>query len=284
MARGSVHFQKGLSEADFQKLYGTEELCRAAILQLRWPDGFQCPVCHGRAHCVIRTRTVYQCDACRSQTSLTAGTIFANTKLELKVWFQAMYHMTQSKQGISTVELGRRLGVRQPTAWAMKNKLERQDDDSKRLIGRVEMDDAYLGGERSGGKRGRGAPGKKPFVAAVSTTAEGKPSKVNCAASSASPRPRSRRWPRRPWTRAPRSIPMAWAASPASRRPASPTCRCASVDCSTRPRCRGSNGSTRSWATSRVPSRAPIERCAATPTGRWPSSNTASTGASILPR
>ena len=56
--------------------------------------------------------------------------------------------------------------------------LEREDDDSKGLIGRVEMDDAYLGGERSGGKRGRGAPGKRPFVAAVSTTPEGKPSKV----------------------------------------------------------------------------------------------------------
>jgi len=183
MARGSVHVQKGLSEANFQKLYGTEELCRAVLLKLRWPDGFQCPVCHGRAHCVIQTRTVYQCDACRTQTSLTAGTIFANTKLELKVWFQAMYHMTQSKQGISSVELGRRLGVRQPTAWAMKYKLaqvtlEREDDESKRLIGRVEMDDAYLGGERSGGKRGRGAPGKKPFVVAVSTTSEGKPSKL----------------------------------------------------------------------------------------------------------
>ena len=183
MVRSSVQLQKGLSEADFQKRYGTEGLCRAVVFKLRWPDGFQCPVCHGREHCVIRTRTVYQCNACRTQTSLTAGTIFANTKLELKVWFQAMYHMTQSKQGISSVELGRRLGVRQPIAWAMKSKLaqvmlEREDDDSKRLIGRVEMDDAYLGGERSGGKRGRGAPGKRPFVAAVSTTPEGKPSKV----------------------------------------------------------------------------------------------------------
>ena len=183
MVRSSVQLQKGLSEADFQKRYGTEGLCRAVVFKLRWPDGFQCPVCHGREHCVIRTRTVYQCNACRTQTSLTAGTIFANTKLELKVWFQAMYHMTQSKQGISSVELGRRLGVRQPIAWAMKSKLaqvmlEREDDDSKRLIGRVEMDDADLGGERSGGKRGRGAPGKRPFVAAVSTTPEGKPSKV----------------------------------------------------------------------------------------------------------
>ena len=97
MVRSSVQLQKGLSEADFQKRYGTEGLCRAVVFKLRWPDGFQCPVCHGREHCVIRTRTVYQCNACRTQTSLTAGTIFANTKLELKVWFQAMYHSSPNR-------------------------------------------------------------------------------------------------------------------------------------------------------------------------------------------
>ena len=183
MAPNKVQFQKGLSEAEFLRLYGSEELCRAVVFKQRWPDGFVCPACHGRAHCVIATRKLYQCNACHLQTSLTAGTIFAATKLELTVWFRAMYDMTQSKQGISSVELGRRLGVRQRIAWAMKSKLaqvmlEREDDDSKRLSGRVEMDDAYLGGQRSGGKRGRGAPGKTPFVAAVSTTPEGKPKQV----------------------------------------------------------------------------------------------------------
>jgi ISXO2-like transposase domain/Transposase zinc-ribbon domain len=183
MARNTVQFQKGLSEAEFQKLYGTEDLCRAVVFDLRWPDGFVCPACQGRAHCVLATRTLYQCNACKRQTSLTAGTIFAATKLELTVWFRAMYHMTQSKQGISSVELGRRLGVRQRIAWAMKSKLaqvmlEREDHPDKRLTGRVEMDDAYLGGERSGGKRGRGAPAKKPFVVAVQTTSDGKPHKV----------------------------------------------------------------------------------------------------------
>ena len=183
MARNKVQFQKGLSEAEFQKLYGAEELCRAVIFKLRWPDGFVCPACQGRTHCVLTKRVLYQCNACKLQTSLTAGTIFAATKLGLTVWFRAMYHMTQSKQGISSVELGRRLGVRQRIAWAMKSKLaqvmlERDDHPDKRLTGRVEMDDAYLGGERSGGKRGRGAPAKKPFVAAVQTTSDGKPDKV----------------------------------------------------------------------------------------------------------
>jgi len=55
MTRNTVQFQKGLSEAEFRKLYGTEELCRAFVFKLRWPDGFVCPGCGGRAHCVITT-------------------------------------------------------------------------------------------------------------------------------------------------------------------------------------------------------------------------------------
>ena len=89
-----------------------------------------------------------------------------------------MYHMTQTKQGISSIELGRRLGVSQPTAWKIKHKLKQvmmERDATKKLTGRIEIDHAYLGGERSGGKRGRGAAGKTPFVAAVETTADGKP-------------------------------------------------------------------------------------------------------------
>ena len=80
--------------------------------------------------------------------------------------------------GISSLELGRRLGVTQNTAWKLKHKLMQvmmERDAGKRLTGRVEIDDAYLGGERSGGKRGRGAPGKTPIIAAVETTPEGQP-------------------------------------------------------------------------------------------------------------
>jgi hypothetical protein len=178
MARNVVQFQKGLSEPAFDRQYGTEEQCRAVVIGLRWPDGFQCPACGGREHSMVRTRDLFQCTACRRQTSPIAGTIFASTKLPLCTWFRAIYHLTQSKQGISSIELGRRLGVTQTTAWVVKHKLKQvmlERDATKPLTGRVEIDDAYLGGERSGGKRGRGAPGKTPFVAAVETTPEGKP-------------------------------------------------------------------------------------------------------------
>jgi hypothetical protein len=142
---------------------------------------------------VVTTRDLYQCAKCRRQTSPIAGTIFASTHLPLRLWFRAIYQLTQTKQGISSIELDRRLGVTQTTAWKIKHKLKQvmlERDATKRLSGRIEIDDAYLGGERSGGKRGRGAPGKTPFVAAVETTDEGKPVRLKlrrvtsfCAAS-----------------------------------------------------------------------------------------------------
>jgi hypothetical protein len=146
-----------------------------------------------REICMSGLMSGYQCARRRRQTSPIAGTIFASTHLPLRLWFRAIYHLTQTKQGISSIESGRRLGVTQTTAWKIKHKLKQvmlERDATKRLTGRIEIDDAYLGGERHGGKRGRGAPGKTPFIAAVETTAAGKPVRLKlrrvtsfCAAS-----------------------------------------------------------------------------------------------------
>ena len=124
MARNVVQFQKGLSEPAFEQQYGTEEQCRAIVIASRWPRGFECPACGGRQYCVVTTRDLYQFAKCRRQTSPIAGTIFASTHLPLRLWFRAIYHLTQTKQGISSIELGRRLGVTQTTAWKIKHKLK----------------------------------------------------------------------------------------------------------------------------------------------------------------
>src|SRR5215813_11500592 len=97
MARNKVQFQKGLSEAQFAVLYGTEDQCREAVMRWRWPSGFVCPVCAREHHSFVKTRALYQCTACRRQTSVIAGTIFAATKVPLCTWFRAMYHLTQSE-------------------------------------------------------------------------------------------------------------------------------------------------------------------------------------------
>ena len=119
--------------------------------------GFECPACGGMRHCVVKQegRDHYQCNACRRQTSLTAGTIFASARLELKVWLRAMFVITQTKQGISRLELSRRLGVTCDTAWKIHQKLARvmlEREAKKPLRERVEAADAWLGGERGGGK------------------------------------------------------------------------------------------------------------------------------------
>ncbi len=177
MARNPVQFQKGLSEVQFEELYGTEEKCLEALTEARWPNGFVCPRCgHSHGH-IIQTRHLYQCANCRSQTSLTAGTLFHSTKLPLKTWMRALYHLTQSKNGVSALELSRRLGVAYNTAWKIKHKLMQamKEREAERVLSqRVELDDAYLGGERSG-KSGRGAEGKLGFIAAVETTADRRP-------------------------------------------------------------------------------------------------------------
>ena len=176
MSINHVQFQKGLSLDEFIGRYGTEEACQEAVYKMKWPTGFYCPGCGCKSHCQL-SRGHYQCNRCHHQTSLTAGTIFQGTKLALSKWFLAMYLLTQHKKGVSALQLSRDLGVNYKTAWSIKHKLmqtllERQRE--KKLQGRVEMDDAYLGGEHSG-KRGRGSENKYPFIAAVETTEDGKP-------------------------------------------------------------------------------------------------------------
>ena len=180
MTMNRVQFQAGLSMAEFLERYGSEERCEAALIAARWPSGFACPDCGGgqcssfrRAH-----RRYFQCTAYRHQCSVISGTILEATKLPLRRWFLAMHLLTQSKNNVAALELKRHLGVCYKTAWLIKHKLMevmRIREDGRQLDGRVEIDDAYLGGERSGGKSGRGSENKVPFVAAVQTSAEGQP-------------------------------------------------------------------------------------------------------------
>jgi hypothetical protein len=115
-------------------------------------------------------RKRYQCKNCRHQTTLTAGIIFEATKLALTICFQAIYMISQAKTGLSALALKRQLGVSYHTAWMIHHKLiytMQRRDGRYLLAGIVQIDDAYFGGELSGGKAGRGSENKVPFVAAV---------------------------------------------------------------------------------------------------------------------
>jgi hypothetical protein len=180
MPMNRVQFQRGLSMAEFMEQYGTDAQCEAALVAARWPQGFACPACGGSPSCSFRRqgRPYWQCASCRYQCSAISGTIFESTKLPLTRWFLAMHLLTQAKNNVSALELKRHLGVSYPTAWLVKHKLMevmRLREDTRQLSGRVEIDDAYLGGECSDGTTGRGSTNKVPFIAAVQTTEDGKP-------------------------------------------------------------------------------------------------------------
>ncbi len=200
MPKNQVQFQKGLSIPAFLERYGSEPQCEQALFAARWPQGFKCPLCGYAKHCRLHTRKVLQCVRCKHQTSLTAGTLFEHTKLPLRTWYLALYLVTQSKNGISAMELKRQLGVSYNTAWLLKHKLMqamRERDDSQPLLGTVELDDAYLGGEApAGGKRGRGAGGKTPFVAAAQVSADGRAERLRLSPVQGFRRAELERWAR----------------------------------------------------------------------------------------
>ncbi|MCU7816359.1 MAG: IS1595 family transposase [Candidatus Thiodiazotropha sp. (ex Rostrolucina anterorostrata)] len=178
MSKNQVQFQKGISLTTFLKEYGTEEQCHSALYQWRWPNGFVCPECGHTECCEITSRQLSQCSRCHRQTSVISGTIFEATKLPLTTWFLGIYLLTQTKSGVSALGLRRQLGITYNATWRMKHKLMqvmKERDESQPVKGIIQMDDAYWGGEHRGGKRGRGAPGKSPFVAAVATNEEGHP-------------------------------------------------------------------------------------------------------------
>ena len=143
------HACAGMSDEGFRKAFGTEEQCRAALVRLRWPDGFVCPSCGHRGHCVLAGRGLYQCNRCKKQTSPTAGTIFHATKLPLTLWFAAIHLIVTAKNGISSVELGRRLGVKQPTA------LGHEAQDHGRVMARREGREAACGAGGDGRRLSR---------------------------------------------------------------------------------------------------------------------------------
>jgi transposase-like protein len=182
MPENRVQFQPSTSLRAFMSLYGTAEQCEQALFAWRWPQGFRCPQCANQSHCALRTRRLFQCNACGHQSSVSAGTIFAGSKLGLNVWFLAMHLITQAKNGISAMELSRQLGVSYNSAWLMKHKLMQamlEHEGSQPLEGLAQLDDANWGGRRRGYKRGRGTRGKCAFVAAIEIDEQGHPQRMS---------------------------------------------------------------------------------------------------------
>jgi transposase-like protein len=162
--------------AEFEARFPTDDACRAYLAALRWPDGFRCPDCGGAKTWPVRARpTLLRCAACGRQTSVTAGTIFQDTRMPLTTWFRAMWWVTSQKTGASAQSLQQVLGLGSyETAWTWLHKLRRAmvRPGRQRLSGRVEVDETYLGGLEEG-VRGRQTEKKALIAVAVEEVGEG---------------------------------------------------------------------------------------------------------------
>jgi len=137
---------------ELEKRFATDQACAEYLAALRWPKGWICPRCGSPEVWVVR-RHRWRCRRCRYETSVTAGTVFQDSHVPLRVWFRAMWHMTSQKTGVSALGLQGTLGLGSyKTAWAMLHKLRRAmvRPGRDRLQGVVEVDETYWGGEEEG--------------------------------------------------------------------------------------------------------------------------------------
>ncbi len=146
---------------EFEDRFNTQAACLEYLRQLRWPNGFVCPRC-GAGEAWHTGRGFYRCRRCELEISVTAGTIMHRTRKPLRLWFRAMWQITDQKFGSNALGMQRILSLGSyHTAWEWLHKLRRAmvRPHRERLNGVIEVDETYVGGKKPG-KRGRGAAGK----------------------------------------------------------------------------------------------------------------------------
>ena len=144
---------------NFVEMFPDDVACTAYLAKLRWPDGFICPACNANASPWHASRARLTCPFCRHQTSVTTGTIFDKTRTPLTTWFEAAWHVSTAKNGMSAKTLERTIGTKYRVAWTMlqRFRVAMFDGERKQLSGNIEVDETFIGGAKQGGKRGRGA-------------------------------------------------------------------------------------------------------------------------------
>ena len=157
-----------MSFFEWHSRFQTEYDCLTYLQELKWPNGFICPQCGHDHALIIQMRRLHQPSACQHQTSVKAGTVFHRNHLPLRKWFWGIYFIGSDKGGISAMRLSTLIEVIWRTARLMFKKLRQamaHRDSLYQLNGLIEVDDALVGGKRSG-KRGRGATGKTSALVA----------------------------------------------------------------------------------------------------------------------
>jgi transposase-like protein len=130
--------------------FSDPDRCFQYALNLRWPNGVvSCPRCGSEKHSFIKTRRIWFCSGCKQQFSLKVGTIFEDSPLGLDKWMCAFWMICNCKNGVSSCEIARSLGVTQKSAWFMLHRIRKamHEDSSLMLSGEVEADETFIGGK-----------------------------------------------------------------------------------------------------------------------------------------
>src|SRR5216683_5589467 len=173
--------QPSISLADLIKKFGDENTCRVYLRDCRWPNGVRCPRCGNEKVYTLKQPFKWQCQSAKCgkkgyRFSVTSGTIFENTKYPLATWFQVAYLMTQSKKGMSALQIHRQIKSGDyRTAWYMCHRLRAAMKNAtfEKLIGEVEIDETYFGGNDANRhwdkkRHVRGTDDKTPVIGAIS--------------------------------------------------------------------------------------------------------------------
>jgi transposase-like protein len=128
--------------------FADPDVCLAFVASLRWPHGVTCPHCEAGDPLFLQTRRIWKCRTCRKQFSVKVGTIFEDSPLPLQKWLPALWLVVNCKNGVSSYEVARALGVTQKTAWFMTHRirLAMQTETFGKAGGEVEVDETFIGG------------------------------------------------------------------------------------------------------------------------------------------
>lgn len=155
------------------KQFPTQEDCIKHLEDVRWDNEPVCPYCGSKRHSVIKNSFRYKCNSCNVSYSVTVGTIFHKTKLDLQKWFVAVSLVLNAKKGYSARQLGRDIEVTKDTAWYMLMRIRKAFiSDADLLEGIVEADETYIGGKnknrhndkKTEGGQGRSGKDKTPVI------------------------------------------------------------------------------------------------------------------------